>query len=487
MNLSLRAVCRIIGLALLVVGFCMIPSLLIAGIYEEAPAFLAFFATIGFAVLSGTFLLWFGQTSAAKLKVRDGFLIVTVCWVVSALLGAIPFMLSGSIPNFFDAFFESCSGFSTTGASILTDVESLPKSILFWRSFTHWIGGMGILIFAIALMPSLGISGQNIAVSEAPGPTLDKITPKMSDTAKALYATYILFTLAETGLLCLGGMNLYDALIHTFGSVGTGGFSNYNNSVAHFDSAYIDMVITFFMILSGANFNLYFISLRHGIRSIFQDAEFRFYILITAAVTVLIAANLFFSGVYHNGLQALRYSVFQTSSILTTTGFATDNYDLWPTFSKMLILLLMFVGGCSSSTGGGIKVVRILILLKLIRRGIATRLHPNAVVTVKMDNRTVPADTVTAIANHVFLYMLIVFLSTALLSLNNFDMVTGFSAVFTCIGNIGPGFELVGPAANFSVFAAPSKLLLSFLMLAGRLELFTLVIILTPRFWNPNH
>ena len=487
MNLSLRAVCRIIGLALLVVGFSMIPSLITAGIYEEAPAFLAFFATIVFAVLSGTFLLWFGQASAAKLKVRDGFLIVTVCWVVSALLGAFPFMLSGSIPNFFDAFFESCSGFSTTGASILTDIESLPKSILFWRSFTHWIGGMGILIFAIALMPSLGISGQNIAVSEAPGPTLDKITPKMSDTAKALYATYILFTLTETVLLCLGGMDLYDSLIHTFGSVGTGGFSNYNDSVAHFDSAYIDMVITIFMILSGANFNLYFMSLRRGIRYIFQDAEFRFYMLITASVTVLIAANLFFSGVYRNGLQALRYSVFQTSSILTTTGFATDNFDLWPTFSKILILLLMFVGGCSSSTGGGIKVVRILILLKLIRRGIATRLHPNAVVTVKMDNRTVPADTVTAIANHVFLYMLIVFLSTVVLSLNNFDMVTSFTSVFTCIGNIGPGFELVGPAANFSIFAAPSKLLLSLLMLAGRLELFTLVIILTPRFWNPNH
>lgn len=487
MNLSLRSVCRIIGLAFLVVGFSMLPSLILAGIYEEIPALLAFLLTVILAAVFGTGLLQFGQRSTSKLKVRDGFLIVTVCWIVSTLLGAVPFMLSGSIPNFFDAFFESCSGFSTTGATILTDIEPLPKSILFWRSFTHWIGGMGILIFAIALMPSLGISGQNVAVSEAPGPTLDKITSKMSDTAKALYVTYIIFTIIQTALLCLGGMNLYDSLIHTLGSVGTGGFSNYNDSVAHFDSAYIDIVITVFMILSGANFNLYFLSMKRGIKYILRDAEFRFYMLIIGVTTLLIAANLFFSDYYVSIGRSLRYSVFQTVSVLTTTGFATDNFDLWPTFSKMMLLMLMFIGGCSSSTGGGIKVVRILVLLKLIRRGIATRLHPNAVVTVKMNNQTVPADTVTAIANHAFLYMAVVFISTLVLSLNNFDLVTSFTSVFTCIGNIGPGFNLVGPAANFSIFAGPSKLLLSFLMLAGRLELFTLFIILTPRFWNPNH
>lgn len=487
MNLSLRAVCRIIGLALLVVGFSMLPSLAVAAIYRESMSALAFSTTILFAGLAGFLLLWFGQRSTAVLKVRDGFLIVTLCWIVSTLLGAVPFMTSGSIPNFFDAFFESCSGFSTTGASILNDIEALPKSILFWRSFTHWIGGMGILIFAIALMPSLGINGQNIAVSEAPGPTLDKITGKMSDTAKALYATYVIFTIAETILLCRGGMSLYDALIHAFGSVGTGGFSNYNNSVAHFDSAYIEMVITIFMVLSGANFNLYVLSLKHGISSLTKDAEFRFYLVITVSVTVLIAANLYISHTCGSVGQALRDSVFQTASILTTTGFATADYNLWPAFSKMLIMLLMFIGGCSSSTGGGIKVVRILILLKLIRRGIATRLHPNVVFTVKMNNRTVPVDTVTAIANHIFLYMALVFVSGLLLSLNNFDLVTSYTSVFTCIGNIGPGFELVGPASNFSIFAGPSKLLLSFLMLAGRLELFTLLILLTPKFWNPNH
>ena len=487
MNLSLRAVCRIIGLVLFVVGFSMMPSLIVAGIYKEVPALLTFLSTILFAAVAGLFLVYVGHKSTAKLKVRDGFLIVTLCWIVSAALGAVPFVISQSIPNFFDAFFESCSGFSTTGASILTDIESLPKSMLFWRSFTHWIGGMGILIFAIALMPSLGISGQNIAVSEAPGPTLDKITPKMSDTAKALYAIYIIFTIVEVILLCLGGLNLYDSLIHSFGTMGTGGFSNYNNSVAHFNSAYVDIVITVFMVLAGANFNLYYMSLRRGVGRLLGDAEFRFYLLIVAAVTILIAFNLYSSHYYESAAESARYSIFQTASILTTTGFATTNFDLWPTFSRMLLLLLMFIGGCSSSTGGGIKVIRILILLKLIRRGLATRLHPNAVVTVRLNDRTVPADTVTAISNHAFLYMAVVFISTILISLNNFDMVTSFTSVITCLGNVGPGFELVGPSANFSIYAAPAKLLLSFLMLAGRLELFTLFILLTPRFWNPDH
>lgn len=487
MNLSLRTFCRIIGLAMLVIGLTMLPSLIVAIIYKETVSFLAFLGTMLFAAVCGFFLLWFGQPSTQHLKVRDGFLIVTVCWIVSALLGAAPFMLSGSIPDFFVAFFESCSGFSTTGATALSDVEILPKSMLFWRSFTHWIGGMGILIFAIALMPSLGINGQNIAVSEAPGPTLDKITPKMSDTAKALYTTYFVFTIVETILLCLGGVSLYDSLLHTFGSVGTGGFSDYNNSVAHFDSVYAEMVITFFMILSGANFNLYYMSLKDGISSIFRDAEFRFYLFIIGASTILIAANLFFSGFYTSVGQSLRYSVFQTSTIITTTGFATDNFDLWPTFSKMILILLMFIGGCASSTGGGIKVVRILVLLKLIRRGIATRLHPNAVVTVKINGKNIPSDTVSAIANHMFLYIAVVFISTILLSLNNFDMITTFTSVLTCIGNIGPGLELVGPAANFSIYSGPGLFLLSILMLAGRLELFTLFILLTPRFWNPNH
>ncbi|MEG0829968.1 MAG: TrkH family potassium uptake protein [Anaerovoracaceae bacterium] len=487
MNLSISSVFRVVGLVLVVIGLSMIPSAIVAVIYHEHSALLVFLVTIFFSILVGLVLMKYCNQHNANLKVRDGFLIVTLCWILSAALGAIPFVLSGSIPSVVDAFFESCSGFSTTGSSILTDVESLPKSILFWRSFTHWIGGMGILIFAIALMPSLGISGQNVAISETPGPTLDKVTPKMSDTAKVLYITYLLFTIVETILLCMGGMSLFDSLVHTFGSVGTGGFSTYNTSVAHFDSAYIDGVITAFMILSGVNFNLYYLSLHHGIKQLVKDAEFRFYLLIISGSTILIATNLFLTHYYDSIGNSFRYAVFQVGSLITTTGYATTDFDLWPTFSKMVLIIIMFVGGCSASTGGGIKVIRVLILLKLIKRGLAMRLHPNAVVSVKLNNKTITGDTVSAIANHAFLYFFILFISTILISLNNFDIITSFTSVITCLGNIGPGFGLVGPTLNFSIYSEPAKILLSILMLAGRLELFTLFILLTPRFWNPNH
>lgn len=484
--MSWHALCKIVGLAFLVIGLTMLPSLIVAGIYKEIPALLAFLYTIMWTVGLGVPLMYLGQDFEEDLRIRDGFFVVTLVWLIAAIAGASPFILSGAIPNFIDAFFESCSGFSTTGCSILTDIESLPKSILFWRSFTHWIGGMGILIFAIALMPSLGISGQNVIVSEAPGPTLDKLTPKISDTAKMLYSIYFLFTVVETALLCFGGMSLYDALIHTFGSVGTGGFSNYGDSIAHFDSAYIQIVITIFMILCGTNFNLFYLSYKQHWNYFKHDSEFKLYIGIIVGSTVLIMLNLRFSGVYDNTGETLRHSIFQVSSVLTTTGYATADFNLWPTFSKMLLLMLMFVGGCASSTGGGIKVIRILVLLKLIRRGIATRLHPRAVVNIRMNETTIPSETITNTTNHAFLYLMMMFISTLLLSLNGFDVITNFTAVITCLGNIGPGFNLVGPMGGFSMFSGPAKLLCSFLMLAGRLELFTLMIILTPKFWRPN-
>jgi trk system potassium uptake protein TrkH len=344
---------------------------------------------------------------------------------------------------------------------------------------------MGILIFAIALMPSLGISGQNAAASEAPGPTLDKVTAKMSDTAKSLYFIYILFTLVQTILLCLGGMSLFDALVHTFGTVGTGGFSSYNDGIAHFGSVYIEVVIIVFMILCGTNFNLFFLTFKQKYNYFIHDSEFKLYMGIIIVFSILIALNLAFSGVFSNG-DSVRHAVFNVSSVITTTGFATADFNLWPTFSKMLLLLLMFVGGCASSTGGGIKVIRILVLLKLIRRGIATRLHPNAVVNVRINDTTIPSDTVTNTACHAFIYLMIVFISTILISLDNFDLITNFTAVITCVGNIGPGFELVGPMGNFALFSGASKFLLSMLMLAGRLELFTLFIIFTPKFWHPD-
>lgn len=487
MNLSLTSIFNIIGIVLMVISVCMLPSILVSVIYDTSVVFMPFIYTMLVSFGIGLLLYKICEHNTLRLKVRDGFLIVSLCWIVSCLIGAIPFVATGSIPSFTNAFFESCSGFSTTGASILNDIESLPRGILFWRSFTHWIGGMGILIFAIALMPSLGISGQNIAVSEAPGPILDKVTPKMSDTAKTLYTIYILFTLIETILLMFGGMSLYDALIHSFGTVGTGGFSSYNSSIGYFDSTYIRIVIIVFMMLCGSNFNLFYYAFKRGPKVFIDDSEFKLYITIFTGTGAFIAIMLLLNNTYSSAKDAIVDSAFHTASILTTTGYATTDFETWPMICQMSLLLLMFMGGCSSSTGGGIKIVRILVLLRLINRGISTRLHPNVVENIKLNGYNMPSDAVSAIAYHLFLYIGMVFIGAFIVSFENVDLITAFTSVITCIGNIGPGFGSVGPAENFSHLSGLTKYLLSFYMIAGRLELYTLFILLTPKFWNPNH
>lgn len=487
MNLSINSMCRITGVVLMVIGVSMLPSILVSVIYDGSDIFLPFIYTMIITFILGLCLAKFFVHDSFKLKVRDGFLIVTFCWILSCFAGAVPFMVTGIIPNLADAFFESCSGFSTTGASILTDIEALPKGLMFWRSFTHWIGGLGILVITIALLPSLGIGGQNIAVSETPGPALDKITPKMSDTAKTLLIIYMLFTVLETLLLMVGGMNLFDALIHTFGTVGTGGFSNYNTSVAHFDSTYIRIVITAFMFLCGVNFNLFYFSVKRGPKVFWDDSEFKLYLFFSGLIAVFMFVVLMFSRTYTSFGDAAVDSAFQTASILTTTGFASADYESWPMVCQMAILLLMFMGGCSSSTSGGIKIVRIYVILQLIKRGVATRLHPNVVGNIKLNGKTMPSDTVSAIANHMFLYIAMVFVGAFIIAFENLDLMTCFTSVITCLGNIGPGFGAIGPTENFSFMSDLSKYLLSFYMIAGRLELYTLFILLTPKFWNPDH
>lgn len=486
MDLNWNVIFRVTGALFIVIGFSMVPAMIVSVIYTEPEIIEAFIKTIIPSLLFGGLLILLNKQKEGRTKVRDGYIIVALCWILASCVAAAPFVISGEIANPIDAFFETCSGFSTTGASILTDVEAMSKGLLFWRSFTHWLGGMGILIFAIALLPSLGISGQAIAKAEAPGPTLDKLTPKLSDTAKMLYLLYICFTAAETILLMFGGLSLFDSLVHTFGSVGTGGFSSYNDSVAHFDSAYVDIIISIFMILSGVNFNLYFIIIRQNLKGFFKDAELRLYLLIIGASTFLIGIYLYAAGNISNIWTSFRYSLFQTATIISTTGFVTTDFYLWPTFCKMLLLILMFVGACSCSTGGGVKVIRILVILKLIKRGISLKLHPNAFVSLKINNKPLPVNTVSAIASFVFLYMFTIFAGTIIISMDGFSLLTNFSAVVACLGNIGPGFDLVGPVMNYSIFSNGSKLLLSFIMLAGRLELFTIFLLLTPRFWNPN-
>jgi trk system potassium uptake protein len=485
MDLNLRALTKVAGVLLLVMGGAMILPLIVGLIYHEPVSVRAFLVVVIPCLVAGGVLAYFPKTKSHQFRIRDGYLIVSVSWLIASLVGAIPFVISGAIPSYVDAVFETCSGFSTTGASILPDIEALPQSMLFWRSFTHWIGGMGILILAIALLPALGLGGQFLAKAESPGPTLSKLTPKISDTAKMFYILYSIYTMVEILLLMAGGMNLFDASIHTFGTVGTGGFSNYNYGVASFDSAYIDGVITLFMFLSGASYFLYFLVLRRGPRAFFRDGEFKVYFSIVAVATILITLGLWGFGVYDTPLEAFRYGVFQVVSIVTTTGFANADFVLWPLFCQMILFLLFFVGGCSASTAGGIKPIRLLILGKLVRRTIELKLHPSSVTPLKLDNRILPVEVPSGIAAFTFLYILLFFAGGILVSLDNVDFISSFSASGACLGNIGPGFGVIGPLSNYSVFSDGSTIVLSFLMIAGRLELFTLIILFTKKFWYP--
>ena len=486
MDLHFRTIFKVQGQVLIILGVAMTMPLMTAFIYGESDSVRAFSFVMIPCLILGIFQHFFIKPSKGQLRLRDGYLIVAISWLVVSAVGAIPMMIDGSIPSYFDGFFEMCSGFTTTGATILKDVEAMPKAVLMWRAFSHWLGGMGILVFAIALMPSLGISGQEIVEAETPGPTLSKVTAKMSDTARSLYLIYITFTAAETILLLLGGMSFFDALTHTFGTVGTGGFGNYNDSIAHFNSPYIDFVITVFMIASGINFNLYFLFIKDGAIKFFKDQECRLYLIFFSVFTLAITVWLMISDTAESFLHAIRLAAFQVASIITTTGFATDDFSKWPAFCVMLLFCLFFIGGSSSSTAGGVKVIRVLVMLKMIKRSIALKLHPNALVHIRVDKKTLSTDVVQNICAFVFLYVACFFVVSILLSIENHDMLTNLSATAACLGNIGPGLSQVGPVDNFSIFNDGGKFILSLTMVAGRLELFTLLMMFTGRFWNPN-
>ena len=485
-NVNYHSVTRMLGVLFMVLGISFVPTIAVGLIYREYSEVLCFLATMVPCLLAGLVLMRVFSPTGLKMKAREGYLIVTLSWLVSALVGAVPMVLTGAMPNPADAFFEICSGFSTTGASVLHDIEGTAKCVLFWRSFTHWLGGMGIIVFATALLPSIGIGGQIVASAETPGPTLSKLTAHFADTAKDLYKLYLIFTAAETVLLMLGGMSLYDALIHTFGTVGTGGFSNYSSSVGHFTSPYLQWVIIVFMLLCGVNFNLYFLIPKGKIKAFFSDSELRFYLALIGGTAVGSAVMLMISGGYTEISRAIRDSVFQMVSVITTTGFVTADYDVWPTFCKICVLILMITGACSSSTGGGLKAVRVLVAVKYVRRGFFLKMHPNRVVNVTLNGKAVNTDVVTNIVYAVFLFVTTWVIGAFLVSFDGFDVVTNFSASLTCISNVGPGFGLVGPTLNFEGFSDFSTIVLAILMIAGRLELFTFVMMLSPKFWNSN-
>lgn len=418
------------------------------------------------------------------LSPRGGFLLVTLGWILASALGAMPFWLSGTIPSYVDAYFETMSGFTTTGASILTEIEGLPYSMLFWRSLTHWLGGMGIVVLTVAIFPLLGIGGMQLLKAESPGPSVDRITPKVSHTAKILWLIYLGLTLLETIFLMFGGMSLFDALTHAFGTMATGGFSPRNASVGAYNSPYIHWVITVFMVLAGMNFGLYFQLLTGRVKSIFKDTEMKAYLFIFAAFSVAIAFCLVNSGVYDTFSEGLQYGAFQVASILTTTGFATTDFDLWPTFAKAILFVSMFIGGCAGSTGGGIKVVRIVSLFKVAVRELRQLLQPRGVFHIRLNKKVVSEDVIKVITGFVFFYIFTLMITTLVVAFGGNDLITSFSTALVTVGNIGPGFNLIGPTQNYAFYPDWIKWFLSFAMMLGRLEIYTVFVMLTPWFWN---
>lgn len=452
--------------------------------FHEFNATHSFFISGSLLISVGAVALYFLKDEKPKnLSTKDGFLLVTASWVAAVLIGALPYHISGVVPTYADAVFETISGFSTTGATIMTDVEALPRSILFWRSLTHWLGGMGIVVLAVAVLPLLGIGGMQLIQAEAPGPTVDKLTPRITETAKYLWFIYLFFTAAEATLLMLGGMSLFDSLNHTFATVATGGFGTKNTSVQHYNSAYIDYVITVFMLLSGVNFSLHFRFMTGNLKPLFSDSEFKTYLSIVAISTLIITFSLTRT-VYNDFMTSFRYASFQVASFITTTGFATDDYERWPAVAQIVLFLLMFVGGCSGSTGGGIKVIRIITLLKQGLNEMKYLVHPRAVFALRINGQPVKKNIVYAISGFFFLYITTALIVTVIVSTSGVDIITAFTAALTTLGNIGPGFGLIGPTENFAFFPEYVKWVLSAAMLIGRLEIYTVIVLFTPMFWR---
>lgn len=469
----------IIGKMLQIEGALMLLPALVSLIYREHSGGSFLIVAVLLGVVS---LFMIRKPKDMVFYAKEGFVIVALAWIMWSVFGALPFVLSKSIPHFVDAFFETVSGFTTTGSTILTDIEALPKSVNFWRCLTHWVGGMGVLVFVLAVVPLSKKGSMFLMRAEVPGPTCDKLVPKTRSTAKILYSMYLALSGVEVLLLLAGGMDLYNALIHTFSTAGTGGFSSMNASIAAFDSAYIDGVITVFMLLFGVNFNLYFFLLLKNVKVVWKNEELRTYLGVVAGAILLVTINIMH--LYETPLKALRYAAFQVASIITTTGFVTANYELWPEFAKMILLLLMIIGACAGSTGGGMKVSRILILAKTISKEVRQILHPKSVNVVKLDGKRVSDESTHGVYVYVICYLVILAGSILLITVDNFDFATNFTAVLTTMNNVGPGLAKVGPIENFSQFSYFSKIVLSMDMLVGRLEILPMLMLFAPQVWR---
>ena len=477
--MNFKTVFRVAGFTLLVEAAAMLLPMGVALYYGEDPS--PFLKTIGIMVVLGM-LSVFALRGQRKFFAREGFFSVGLIWVLSGVFGALPFWFSGQFGSYVDCFFETISGFTTTGSTILTAIEGLPLGLLFWRSFTHWLGGMGVLILTTALLPFLGINSTHLIRAESPGPVKSKLVPRASQSSKILYAIYLALTAIQVLCLRIAGMPLYDSLIHAFGTAGTGGFSNRNLSVGAYGNPTFEIIITIFMILFSLNFALYFLVLTGKIKQALKSDELRFFLAVTAIATAIISINIAASMPTY--ADAVRTAAFQVASVISTTGFATVDFNRWPELSRMLLVILMFIGACAGSTGGGMKCSRILVILRTIKAQVRSIIHPRAVSVVKLDGAPLSDSTVRTIYTYFATYIFITFVSALVVGLDNFSFGTTLTAVITCISNVGPGLEAVGPMGNFAAFSPLSKLVLSMCMVIGRLEIFPILVLFSRSAWK---
>ncbi len=476
-----RMILNILGSIVISEGIFIIIPLIVSLIYKEKTSAIAFLITIGIALGIGLLLKFIFKTKNRTIYAKEGFVVVSLAWLIMSLIGALPFVISGEIPSYINAFFETVSGFTTTGASILTDVESMSHGMLFWRSFTHWVGGMGVLVFVMAVLPSITEGSIHLIRAEMPGPIVGKLVPKAKETARILYLIYIVLTTVEVILLLCGGMNLFDSLLHSFGTAGTGGFGIKALSVAEY-SPYIQWVITIFMLIFGINFNLFYLILIGRIKNVLKSSELWVYVGI---VTVSVASIIFNVGSMYSSLwETVRHSAFQVSSIITTTGFSTTDFNLWPDFSKTILLILMFIGGCAGSTAGGLKISRVILLFKMVRSEIKHLLHPRSVNSVKFEGKVIDNTTKNSVVIYFATYVICFVAILLVISIEPFDFESNFSTAVSCFNNVGPAFSAFGPLSNYSGYSDLSTVILSFAMLLGRLEIFPLLITLSPSTWS---
>lgn len=485
-SLNYRTIIKILGVIILIVGVSMLPALLCAYLYDDMGDFRALLISIVITIGIGSMVCLFSKPTRAKFRVREGYIVVALCWVVASAFGSLPYLLSGFTETVIDGLFESVAGFTTTGCTVV-DLSNIPKSLLMWKAITHWLGGMGILVFVISILPALGVNGQIVVRAESPGPVMEKMAVRMSDSAKILYLMYFSFTVAEFILLNLSStMTPFDALVNTLGSISTGGLFAHPEGLAFYDSLYVELVISIFTMLASVNFILYHYAINRKWSYIFGDVELRAFCIIILSSVAACTAGLYFLGNYATLGKALRDAFFQVVSVVTTSGYVTTDYTLWPTVCVTILFCLLFVGGCAASTSGSIKIVRVLVFFKLIWRGFYKRIHPRSVVAVKLGGEAVPAPVVSSISVFIFMYIGLFLFSCLVLSWQNLDIETTVGTAAGLLSNTGIALGEIGSSGNYEIYADPLKLYLCMLMIMGRLELVTIIILFTRNFWGKD-